>query len=272
MVEAIVIVVVVIVLGLSFRYCLFCKPVSYIKPRILMYHMISNHIRDARFNGLRVKPDMFEKQLSHLRKEGWQSLTMRELLEGKDSVPEKTVVITFDDGYEDNFTTALPLLKQYGFKATLYLVVDRHDRDWSVKRKKKNNTGELKREPKLSDEQVKRLAESGVFEIASHTMTHPNLSDLTRSETRVELEKSKLSIEDLIGFECESFCYPFGIKKDLDWKSVSEAGYTNATTTEPGISDLSQENVYLLKRITVSGKDNLYAFRSKLKNGKRGVF
>ncbi len=104
-------------------------------PRILMYHMIAEPRAGARFNGLRVSPAMFERQLRWLRQNGWQSFTVSELVESAGKLPAKSFAITFDDGYADNLLQALPLLKKYHCKATLYLVVDRFNRDWSVVRK-----------------------------------------------------------------------------------------------------------------------------------------
>ena len=88
--------------------------------------------------------------------------------------PRSLFAITFDDGYADNLLQALPLLQKYQCKATLYLVVDRFDRDWSMQRKKHHDEAELKREAKLSDQQVQELLDSGCIELGSHSMTHAN--------------------------------------------------------------------------------------------------
>ena len=255
----------------SHRYAWWKKPESYQQPRILMYHMISYPIKGAKFNSLRVSPEMFEKQLRYLTDNGWQFFTMSELVSKKNQLPEKSIALTFDDGYQDNFTNALPLLKKYKAKATIYLVVDRHNREWSSKRKKKNNSGELMAEPKLLDDQVKELLESGLVEIGSHTVTHDNLPMIAEEQKYDEIVGAKKKIENLFGIKCNSFCYPFGLFDQTDLLLVESAGYTNATTVETGISDLKETSPYLLKRITVSGKDNFYAFQLKLKNGRRGI-
>jgi len=255
----------------SHRYAWWKKAVPYQYPRILMYHMISNPIKGAKFNSLRVSPEMFEKQLRYLTENDWQFFTMSELVSKKDQLPEKSIAITFDDGYQDNISNALPLLKKYKAKATIYLVIDRHNREWSSKRKKKNNSGELMVEPKLSDEQVKELLESGLIEIGSHTVTHDNLPTLSEEQKHEEIVDSKKKIEDLFGIKCHSFCYPFGLFDQADLALVESAGYTNATTVETGISDFKETNPYLLKRVTVSGKDNFYAFKLKMKTGRRGI-
>jgi len=258
------------VLYYSWRYAWWKPAVSYEHPRILMYHMVREHLPAAKFNSLRVTPDMFEKQVKYLREHGWTFFTMSELVAQKAALPPRSVAITFDDGYADNYVNALPILKKYDAKATLYLVLDRHDREWSSKRKAKNRSGELMHEPKLDDAQVREMIASGVFEIASHTVTHDNLGTIAAEAKEREIAGSKQAIEETFGIACPSFCYPFGLGTE-EWKRVEAAGYTNATTTEKGISDIRTENPYLLKRITVSGKDGMTAFRLKLRTGKRGV-
>jgi len=262
---------VVAVLGyVSYRYAWWKPAVTYRYPRILMYHMIKKHTT-GKFKGLRVSPGMFEKQVRYLKENGWHFVTMRELAEHREKLPEKTVAITFDDGYEDNYTEAFPILKKYNAKATLYLVVDRHQREWSSRRKAKNDSGELMYEPKLTDEQVREMIESGVFELGSHTLTHPNLLTLSPEEKYEEIVRSKELLEKKFGVACTSFCYPFGLYNEKDEAIVKEAGYSNATTTQAGIENITYTNLFRLKRITVSGKDNFWVFKHKLKTGKRGV-
>ena len=255
----------------SWRYAWWRRPVPYDRPRILMYHMIREPIPGRKFNSLRVAPAMFERQIRHLAEEGWRSLTMSEAFARRESLPEKTVVITFDDGYRDNLTHALPILERYGFRATLYLVTDRHDRDWSGERKAKNLGAGLAEEPKLSDDEVKRLLESGVFEIGGHTRTHANLSRLDDAGKRAEICGGREEIEERFATACRSFAYPFGIYDDRDERIAAECGYTHAVTTETGIADLRRCDPYALPRITVSGRDGFWAFRLKLRHGRRGV-
>jgi len=254
----------------SYRYTWWKKAVDYRYPRILMYHMIKQH-QGGKFKGLRVSPAMFEKQVKYLVENGWHFFTMSELIEKKESLPEKSVALTFDDGYEDNYTHAFAILQKYDVKATIYIVVDRHGREWSSRRKAKNNSGELMQEPKLTDVQIEEMLASGLVEIGSHTMTHDNLTTLDTEGKKREIIASKEMIEKTFGMVCNSFCYPFGLFDDEDRKWVEKAGYTNATTTQAGIDDVTTADPYRLKRITVSGKDNFLAFRLKLRTGKRGV-
>lgn len=269
--EILFLILVMIFIYYSYKYAWWTKTIDYSYPRILMYHMVSSHKKNAKFNGLRVEPIEFEKQIKYLVENNWTFFTMSQLIEKKDNLPNKSIAITFDDGYEDNFTNAFPILKKYNAKATIYIVVDRHDREWSSKRKEKNSSGELKNEPKLLDDQIVKLIDSGLIEIGSHTITHDNLPTLSIEDKKVEISDSKRHIEEKFKIKCNSFCYPFGLYDKEDVKIVKESGYTNATVTKKGIDDLSKLDLFELKRITVSGKDNMIAFKIKLKRGLRGL-
>ena len=255
----------------SYRYAWWESAVDYRYPRILMYHMIRDKISGKKFNSLRVSPVNFERQIKYLYENGWQSYTMSEAIKEKKNLPLKSVVLTFDDGYQDNLINALPILKKYAFKATIYLVNDRHNRDWSGYRKAKNQGAGLKDEAKLSDDEVKELLASGFIEIGAHTITHANLNNLNESESKREICSSKEQIEKLFQAECKSFAYPFGLFTAKDKKIVKACEYSNAVSTKVGIADLNSCDIFEIPRVTVSGKDNFFAFILKLKTGKRGV-
>lgn len=262
-----------VVLGLlwfSLRYAWWRPAVDDACPRILMYHMIAKPRKGARFNGLRVSPAMFERQLCWLRQNGWRSFTVSELIGSAGTLPEKAFAITFDDGYADNLQQALPLLQKYGCKATLYLVVDRFDRDWSVARKPHHDSGELMREPKLSDAQVQTLLDSGCFELGSHGMTHANFLHLNAAAARQELMDSRQTLARRFGVEINSFAWPFGLYRADQVPLVTQAGYVSAVTTTPGIESPDAWQPLQLKRIKISGKDNWLAFRLRLRSGRRG--
>lgn len=236
-----------------------------------MYHLITPHPPGSRYRGMRVTPEAFEQQLRWLRDEGFYFATMDELAAGR--APARTVAITFDDGYADNHHTAWPLLKKYGARATLYLVAERTDgSDWSAKKKAHHNTGELAREPKLSDEQVKEMIASGVFTIGAHTLTHANLARLDDAERRREIGGSKEWLESRFGVKVGSFAYPFGIWDGRDRMAVAAAGFTSAVTTETGIDALPWRDPLEVRRIKVSGKEGFFAFRLRIRTGWRGAW
>ena len=261
-----------ILLGLvwfSLRYAWWRPAVDYRYPRILMYHMIAAARPGARFNGLRVSPQLFERQLRWLSGQGWHSFTVSELVAQADRLPEKSFAITFDDGYADNLQ-ALPLLKKYQCKATLYLVVDRFDRDWSIQRKPHHDGGELQREAKLSDEQVQELLDSGCVELGSHSMTHANFLRLDSEVVNRELIESKKALEKRFGIPISSFAYPFGLYSPKQLGLVKQAGYSSAVTTREGIEDAASWKPLELRRIKISGKDGWLAFVLRMRGGRRG--
>ena len=255
----------------SNRYAWWRRPVDWRHPRVLMYHMVSPRRPGTKFNGLRVTPKHFEAQLAWLQRNGWQFFTVSELWERWDTLPAKSVAITFDDGYADNLHNALPLLEKYDARATIYMVVDRHDRDWSTAKKAHHNTGELAREPKLSDDDLQRLVASGRIEIGSHTLTHINMRTMAADDKRRELTESRRLLQAQTGQAVASFAYPFGIYGDEDVALAREASYTTAVTTIDGIdARMPCPDPLQLKRIKISGKDNMLAFVMRMRGGKRG--
>lgn len=257
-------------MAFSYKYAWWKPAIDWKCPRVLMYHMVREHIDGAKFNKLRVTPAEFDKQVAWMKAQGFHFVTMRELQQNWGKHPEKTVAITFDDGYLDNLENAYPILEKYQAKATIYVVVDRHDRDWSTYKKAHHNSGELAREPKLNDEQVRLLANSGLVEIGSHTMTHANLDKLTDEECLHELAESKQQLEQMIEQPVTSFAYPFGIYSQRDVELAKQAGYQNAVTTKEGI-DAQQPDFMQLQRIKISGKDSMFAVKCRLKLGQRGL-
>lgn len=242
------------------------------QPRILMYHMVSESPPGAKFRGLRVSPALFRTQIAFLARTGWQFVTMSELMALSENPPSKVVALTFDDGYRDNLSQALPILKEFNAKATLYLVVDRQDRDWSVAKKAHHNSGELAREPKLTDNQVRQILSSGLIELGSHTLTHPNLPATGEDKRWQEISRSKQALEETFGVTVTSFAYPFGLYESSDVERVKQAGYTNAVTVEEGVESQCQQRPFEIRRVKVSGKEGMFGFRMRLRRGIRGPF
>ena len=180
----------------------------------------------------------------------------------------KIVAITFDDGYLDNYTKALPLLKKYNACATLYLVIDRHNNDWSVKKNPKHDSGVLASEEKLSDQQIQEMLDSGVFELGGHTISHPYLPNITIDVKKHEILECKNILENTFNTSVTSFAYPFGVYSDEDINIIEESSYRSAVITDEGVADTN--SIYELKRIKASGKDNFFAFKLRVLKGFRG--
>lgn len=259
----------VIIIFFSLKFSWWRKNISYSYPRVLMYHMISEHLpkNQSKFNRLRVKPSEFEKQLIWLKKKNFKSFTLTELSELED-IPAKSVVLTFDDGYEDNFIEAFPLLKKYGFKATIYIVLNRFEQNWATDKDLNQASNELNSEKMLSNEQIKEMLDSGIVEIGSHTLDHVNLPKLNKEEKNKQIIESKQQIEKVFNIKCNSFAYPFGFFDEDSLKIVNEANYTNATTTVNGVFDKNKYSNFEIPRIMISGRQGLFSFILKIKKGR----
>ena len=236
------------------------------KTRIMMYHMISKQLPKTKKSGLRVSPEMFERHLKYFSDNNWSFIKMSELLEH--DTQEKVVAITFDDGYEDNYSEAFPLLKKYNACATLYLVIDRHQNDWSAKKNPKHNKGDLAKKSKLSDEQVQEMVTSGIFELGGHTYSHPFLPNLSVEDKEHEMISSKSFLETKFNTNISSFAYPFGIYSSADVDIIKASNFISAVTTNEGVA--SSDSIYELKRIKASGKDNFLTFKLRVFKGFRG--
>ena len=252
----------------SHRYGWWRPVVPYRHPRILMYHMVREPVAGATFNKLRVAPRSFEAQLRWLAADGWHFALMSDLARA-DALPPKTVILTFDDGYEDNLVNADPIMARYGARATLYLVEDRFDRDWSTSKKAHHDSGELMREPKLTDVQVEALLATGRWELGGHTRTHANLARVDEATRRDEIAGAREALMARFGQAMDSFAYPFGIYGPDDVAAARAAGYVTAVTTVEGISGDPRRDAMELPRVKVSGRDALWVFRLRLRTGRR---
>jgi peptidoglycan/xylan/chitin deacetylase (PgdA/CDA1 family) len=200
-------------------------------PLILGYHSIN----DNREDGLAVKASDFERQIAWLHRKRYRSSTLADFAKGLAERGEQTVVITFDDGYADNYTVAFPILKRYGFVATVFLVSDyvgqKHVFWWDTS--KIQAPGQESWYYPLNWSQIAEMKEHGI-EFGSHTCTHPpRLTVLSDRQRWEEVHRSRQELEARLGCEVSSFCYPRG---DLDARligMVERAGYRTAVVTPP---------------------------------------
>lgn len=220
-----------------------------------MYHSISEHVGNEKHNKWRVKPKDFEKQMNWFYKNNWKSFTISELVK-LDEIPKKSFVVTFDDGFEDNFLNAFPILKKYNFKATIYLVPNEKTNQWEVK-----NTSVLSN--LLNNEQILQMQNSGLIEFGSHTLSHVNLSTINDEQLLNELKKSKEEVEKITNQECEAFAYPYGKFDDNIVNSVKRVGYKNATVVKRGLFK-KDDDVFTIKRVGILGTESFFDFLLKI--------
>lgn len=220
-----------------------------------MYHSISEHVGTEKHNKWRVKPKDFEKQMNWFYKNNWKSFTISELVK-LDEIPEKSFVITFDDGYEDNFTNAFSVLQKYNFKATIYLVPNQTINHWEEK-----NTTVLSN--LLNEKQILEMQNSGLIEFGSHTLSHVNLSTISDEQLINELRESKKEVENITKKECEAFAYPYGKFDDKIVQAVKNAGYKNATVVKRGLFE-QNDDIFTIKRIGILGTESFFDFILKI--------
>ena len=172
-------------------------------------------------------PDNFELQMQHLKEVGYTPVTMQEgyeIITKKSSGPPKPVAITFDDGFSDQLK-AFDILKKYNFKATFYIIVGGNASDYCIGvEKSKNGCGDSY----MNWNQIKTISDSGLIEIASHTIDHLQLSSLSPSMQKFQIFESKRILQERLGKQIYSFAYPYGKYNQTSVDLVAQAGYTNA--------------------------------------------
>jgi peptidoglycan/xylan/chitin deacetylase (PgdA/CDA1 family)/glycosyltransferase involved in cell wall biosynthesis len=228
--------------------------------KVLMYHRVvgdREHFNDYLWN---ISQSQFRKQLSLLKKWGYSFIDFKDYLlsqEGKINLPKKSVILTFDDGYNGVYKYALPTIKEFGAKATAFVLGDR-----SIKTNYWDEPTGFTGAPLLEDEKVLELAESG-FEIGSHSLTHPNLTHVDKGKAWEEIARSKDSLESLLKSPVVSFAYPFGASNVEVQNMVREAGYHYGCGVYSGPPKLGQ-NKYNIRRISVMTGTNIFDFALKI--------
>jgi peptidoglycan/xylan/chitin deacetylase (PgdA/CDA1 family) len=229
---------------------------------ILMYHEVSPHPHPA-FGRYTVTVREFTRQMRWLATLGYQAVDMDALLrarKGVGSLPNRPVVITFDDGFQGCADHAVPVLHAHGLTAVVYLVAGRIGATsrWMVP-----EVGlEL---PLMSWDTVRRLASEGI-QFGAHTVTHPRLASVAPERRRAELVDGRRRVEDELGRAVVHLAYPFGSYDEAVQASAADAGYATACSTRPGLSRPDDE-LLALHRVTVYGHDSLLDFVSRLRTG-----
>jgi peptidoglycan/xylan/chitin deacetylase (PgdA/CDA1 family) len=221
-------------------------------PLALMYHSVvhDNSVPEWKWA---VSYRRFVAQLDLLRDEGWTTVCVRDLVHPA-GLPDRTVVLTFDDGYADNYP-AFEALAQRGMQATWFI----------VSRNVGNMSGwddGVAPQRMLSGEQLRTMTAAGM-EIGAHSCSHARLTELNDADLADEIVRSKTELAEIVGEPVQSFAYPYGKHDDRVVEAVRRAGYANSCITRPGWA-LRDNDPLRIRRVSIFAQDDLASFARKL--------
>jgi len=219
---------------------------AYVLP-ILMYHSVNPGAQAA--NRLAITPESFDRQMLFFKKHRYNVIPLEDaaalIREGK-RIPPKTVTLTFDDGYVDNYNHAFGILKKYKFPATFFIIYDEVGRAQG---------------DRLRSQMIKEMQASGLCYFGSHTLSpEPLINIKSETEVRRQIAESKARLEARVGRRVTLFSYPEGRFTVKIRQMVIDAGYLAAVATNPGKKHPSND-IFALKRLRISStSDNLLVF------------
>jgi len=225
-----------------------------------MYHQIGKFRRPSAHRAIFCHVRRFKAQMAYLHYLGYNVISLENAVEalfGGGDLPNHSVVLTFDDGYQNFREHAFPVLERYGFPAIVFLVAGLLGKDakWLA--------DEGRHAPHLMNSATINELRSNGISFGSHTMTHPRLTRLDRSGQINEISKSKSLLEDLLGENIKYFCYPGGEYDEHVVNTVKDAGYEAALTCDRGAAT-SLDDPITLPRKAISYGDSLIGYFWKL--------
>ncbi len=237
---------------------------------VLMYHHVNPHKGDT----VTVTPDVFEGQMRHLRESGYRALTIDELVSyiaGETVLKQRAVVVTFDDGWLDNFIYAFPVMKRYNINACIFIVTDwvnnsATDASPSVTVPAHKESKSLIRKGRAGEvilgwDHIIAMQESGLMEFYAHTRSHARCTTLSAQELLSEVGESKRAIENHLSKPCPYMCWPYGEYNDAALKAAREVGYKALFTTVHGVVNPGSDP-FAIKRIVI--KDGIAWFKKRM--------
>ena len=227
---------------------------------VIMYHRVINNAENEGVYGTYIYEDMFKKHLQYLKDKNYTVITFKDLdkigWRNRFEKGKKYIILTFDDGYKDNYDLAFPILKEFNFKATIFLMGSLTYNEWDVK------AGGERKFSLMSVEMIKKMQDYGI-EFGAHTFNHPKINTLSNEEIEHQIVDVKKPLEEKIGKEIITFAYPYGILNDYAKKMAKKAGYTFALATDSGSVCLS-DDLYQIRRIAIFPNTNLFSFKRKV--------
>lgn len=222
---------------------------------VLLYHRIVNKTSKIGNHKIYVYEKEFLKQMKYLKENGFETITFHDILSNPNMDFSKKLVLTFDDGYEDNYTILFPILKQFNFKAVIYLVTQKNHNDWGVK----------EGEPQLNlmnSAQIHEMIDYGI-EIGGHTRNHLALNSLPIQDCEKEILGCKQDIENKYQINVLSFAYPFGGLTEEIKLLIKKLGFVYAVSTNTGPDNIL-EDLMQIKRIEINPRTSLSSFKKKV--------
>ena len=229
---------------------------------VLMYHSLSDRAQ-PRFRKFALAPALFAEQMAYLAQQRYTTLTVSQYVTARTTgtaLPESTIVLTFDDGFADFYTEALPVLKEHRFTATLYAVTA-FINDTSRFLWREQETAR----PMLTWDQLNEIAAAGI-ECGAHSCRHEQLDVLPRDVARDEIVRSKLMLEEKLSRPVASFAYPYGYYHSAVERLVQAAGYSSACAVRYRMSSPA-DSAFSLSRLIVTAETDLKRF-VELVNGR----
>lgn len=223
---------------------------------ILMYHLVSP--RPVRgFEKYTIAPKAFSAQMNWLVRAGYTSVSLDTLINarcGREALPSRPVIITFDDGYRDCLDFAVPILRDLGLTATIYAVVGLVGAasHWLARERG------IEGIPLLGWADALRLKEAGL-QCGSHAMTHVRLTEVSPDQCRHELEASRRLLVERLGYEVSHLSFPHGSYNAAVQIAARKAGYKSACSVRIGLSS-ANDDLFALHRVPVNGGDTLPDF------------
>ncbi len=238
---------------------------------VLMYH----HVNPNKGDMVTVTPEVFERQMEYLHKAGYRTLKIDELISyinGALTFKEKTVVVTFDDGWLDNYLYAFPVLKKYKINATIFIVTDKTEKASENMIQVPSNIPTHKESKSLMEngeerrvvlnwELIREIQNSVLVDFYSHTKSHARCDRLSEDELLDELGGSKKIIEERLGRPCPYLCWPDGKYNDVAINIAKDVDYKAIFTTDRGIVKMGFD-LFAIKRIVI--KDNSAWFKKRV--------
>jgi peptidoglycan/xylan/chitin deacetylase (PgdA/CDA1 family) len=212
-----------------------------------MYHRIVESRDLSASHWTCVHADDFRKQVKLLDRWGFTAITFNDyrlFLRGELSLPRKPVILTFDDGYLDTYTTAFPVLQEFGLKGVLFVLADE-----KVRTNLWDRHLRLPEAPLMERRHILEMHEAG-FEIGSHSMTHEKLTALTGDRVWEETSRSRILLEILLNAPVLTFSYPYGSATRMIKEIVSAAGYSIACSVATGPAAFG-DDPYEIRRTAV---------------------